>query len=98
MTSPKHDIAIASVHAVTGISRTKLLSKARTQPIVEARQLLILLLAQDGFKDENIGFIIKRTRSNVFRRRQLALEKVNYSKLFNEKLQKIIRHYDRACK
>lgn len=94
MTTSKRDIAFASVYAVTRVSRTKLLSKARPRPIVETRQLLILVLSHDGFKDEHIGFILNRHRPAICLARQRANKLASCSKVFNDKLKKTIRLYD----
>ncbi|MBD5258440.1 MAG: hypothetical protein HDS52_07125 [Barnesiella sp.] len=88
------EIAITVVSKITGVSRTKILSKTRVWPAVEARQFIILLLSHDGATDELIAWTLNRGRGAVLKSRHNANDAIRLSKLFRDKYNKIKEAYE----
>lgn len=90
----KASIAIEAVSKVTKLSKSAILSPCRKDELVEARQLVILLLMGEGMTDEHIGLAINRGRVTTLHARRTALIYLEVSKPFNLKYQKTKAVYD----
>lgn len=90
-----NEIAISVVSKFTGITKSKILSRTREWPAVEARQFIILLLSRDGATDESISWILNRGRCAVLKSRHNASDALRFSKLFRSKFDKISEMYER---
>lgn len=88
------EIAIAVVSKVTGVAKSTILSRTREWPAVEARQLVILLLARDGVTDEAISWMLNRGRCAILKSRHNANDALRFSKLFREKFDKSSEMYE----
>jgi len=89
------EIAIVAVSHVTGISKYRILSPSREWPLVEARQLVTLVLSTDGYNDESIGYALKRGRCAILKSRHNAKGYMAVSALFREKFDKAYSMYER---
>lgn len=85
---------LKAVCKVTGICKTKLLSRSRLWPIVEARLLLILFLSRTGYNDQRIAWIINRDRTTVLKGRHTAEDYIIVSSSFEQKFQKVANYYE----
>ncbi len=89
------EIALSVVSKVTGVAKSRILSRSREWPAVEARQLIILLLYRDGATDENISWMLNRGRCAILKSRHNANDALRLSKLFRDKFDKISEMYER---
>lgn len=89
------EIALSVVSRATGVSRSKILSTSRSYHIAEARRFIIYLLHSDGYNDEVISWLLKRTRVTILRSRHYAIAEKEHSKLWQETFNKIRTEYDR---
>lgn len=90
-----NEIAISVVSKVTSVAKSKILSATRKWPAVEARQLIILLLHNDGLNDEAISWVLKRTRVTILKARHTANDGLRFSKLFHQKYDKCLTLYEK---
>lgn len=88
------EIAIVAVSHVTGISKSRILSSSREWPLVEARQLITLVLSKVGYTDESIGLALNRKRPTVLKSRHRAEGYMAVSALFREKFDKAYSRYE----
>lgn len=88
------EIALTVVSKVTGVAKSKILSRTRVWPAVEARQLIILLLCRDGATDEAISWMLNRGRCAVLKSRHAATDSLRLSKLFRAKFDKASEMYE----
>lgn len=88
------EIALSVVSKVTGVAKSTILSRTRVWPAVEARQLVILLLSQDGATDEAISWMLNRGRCAILKSRHNATDSLRISKIFREKYDKISALYE----
>ncbi|MBD5423723.1 MAG: hypothetical protein HDR44_01175 [Allobaculum sp.] len=86
-----------AVKAVTGISQRKLVSRSRLWPVVEARQLFVLLASRLGAIDSSIGFVLMRGRVGICKTRHVAENYISVSRLFARKYERVKKHYDDAA-
>lgn len=89
-----HQIALDVISKITRISQNKIVSRSRIGEIVEARNLYILLLAQDGMRDETISWTLNRCRSSITHSRHAANNLIETSALFRTKYAKIKEQYE----
>lgn len=90
------EIVWSMVSRVTGISKTKMLSRSRLWPIVEARMLFVLTLSSLGHDDQCSACLLKRNRTTILKARHNAEDYIGISKAFKEKYNKIKTLYDTA--
>ena len=88
------EIAINMVSKVTGVAKSKILSSTRVWPAVEARQMIVLILAKDGYTDESIGLALNRKRCVILKSRTNALHSTLLSVVFREKFNKAREMYE----
>lgn len=79
----------AAVHLVTGIYRTRIISRRRAWPTLEARMLFILAMSRSGASDDRIAATLKRSRTTITKARNSAEDYLGRSVTFSEKLSKI---------
>ena len=89
-----HQIALDVVSKSTRVSQKKIISRSRTGNVVEARKLFILLLAQDGVRDEIISWTLNRCRSSITLSRHTAKRLINSSAIFRNKYTQIKKRYE----
>lgn len=85
-----------AVNRVTGISRTKMLSRSRLWPIVEARMLFVLQLSRLGHDDQQTALALERDRTTILNARHKAEDYISISRAFNDKFNKIKEIYGNA--
>lgn len=83
------ETVLAAVTKVTGISTSRIVSESRLWPVAEARMISVLALNRLGLTDTKTAWILNRGRSNVCKIRHTALNLLEYSKTFRDKLQKV---------
>lgn len=88
------EIAFDAVARITGISKSKMLSCSRLWPIVEARMLFVLILANLGQNDQKTAWALRRTRTTVLKARHSAENYISVSKSFKDKFNKITEFYE----
>ncbi len=91
-----YEIVQAAVCRVTGISKTKLLSRSRRWHIIEARMLFVLFLSRLGKDDQRLACLLGRDRTTVLKARHNAEDYILISKSFNDKFSKIKEFYGTA--
>lgn len=89
-------IVFDAIYSVTGVSKTKMLSRSRLWPIVEARMLFVLFLARLGQDDQHTAWMLDRDRTIILNARHKAEDYIGISKSFNAKFGKIKEIYDNA--
>ena len=82
-----------AVYKVTGVCRTKVLSRSRTWPIQEARMLFVLFLARRGHDDQKIAMVLERNRTTILKARHNAENYIKISSSFFDKFQKVTKVY-----
>ena len=90
------EIVLDAVYRVTGISKTKMRSRSRLWPIVEARMLFVLFFARLGQDDQQTAWVLDRDRTTILNARHKAEEYIGISKAFNDKFNKIKEIYGSA--
>lgn len=90
------EIVFNAVSNVTGVSKTKMLSRSRLWPIVEARMLFILLCSRLGQDDLTMAWTLKRVRTTILSARHKAEDYISISKSFSDKFNKISQIYATA--
>lgn len=90
----KHQLALDVVCKSTRVSRKKIVSRSRTGDVVEARNLFILLLAQDGVRDEIISWTLNRCRPSITHSRHTAKRLIESSAVFRNKYAQIKERYE----
>lgn len=90
------EIVLDAVYRVTGISKTKMLSRSRLWPIVEARMLFVPFFARLGQDDQQTAWVLDRDRTTILNARHKAEEYIGISKAFNDKFNKIKEIYGSA--
>lgn len=90
------EIVFAAVYNVTGVSKTKMLSRSRLWPAVEARMLFVLLCARLGQDDQTIAWSLQRDRTTILSARHKAEDYINISKSFSDKFNKLTECYATA--
>ena len=83
------DSVLDAVTKVTGISRTRLHSKSRLWPVVEARMLAAIVFNRLGLVDARIAWLLNRGRSSMCKSRHAGEDLLQVSKTFQDKFQKI---------
>lgn len=91
-----YEIVYDAIYRVTGISKTKMRSRARLWPIVEARMLFVLFFDRRGHKDLATAWELGRDRTTILNARHKAEEYIGISKAFNDKFNKIKEIYGSA--
>lgn len=69
-----YQLAINSVAKVTRQSAKAILSPSKLRRRSDARMVIVLLLAADGYKDNFISYALRRSRARVQSLRTLAKE------------------------
>lgn len=90
------EIVLNAVSRVTGVSKTKMLSRSRLWPIVEARMLFVLFFAHLGLDDQKTAYMLNRDRTTILNARHRAEDYIGISKTFLEKFNKIKEIYGTA--
>lgn len=85
------DVICCSLH----VSKKSIVSSSRLGPLVEARNMFILLLSEDGERDEPISWLLNRSRSMIYIARRTAYRNLEYSKVFRDKYTKIKAAYEK---
>ncbi len=90
------EIVFDAVHRVTSVSKSKMLSRSRLWPVVEARMLFVLFLARRGQDDLQTAWILDRDRTTILNTRHKAEDYIGISKSFLDKFNKIKEIYETA--
>lgn len=90
------EIVLNAVYRVTGVSKTKILSRSRLWPIVEARMLFVLIFARLGQDDQQTAWMLDRDRTTILNARHKAEDYIEISKSFSDKFNKIKEIYETA--
>lgn len=91
-----YEIVYDAIYRVTRISKTKMHSRSRLWPIVEARMLFVLFFARSGHDDQSTAWELGRDRTTILNTRHKAEDYINISKTFNDKFNKIKELYAAA--
>ena len=91
-----YEIVYDAIYRVTGISKTKMRSRSRLWPIVEARMLFVLFFARLGQDDQQTAWVLDRDRTTILNARHKAEDYIGISKVFNDKFNKIKEIYGSA--
>ena len=89
-----HQIALNVVSKAMQVSQKLIVSRCRLGPVVEARHIFILLLAQNGVNDETISWHLNRCRSSITHARHTATNKVRHSSVFQNKYLLVKERYE----
>lgn len=89
-----HEIAIHSVSRITGVSTSRILSRSREWPVVEARRIVVLILHEEGLPDLTISYVLRRGRGAILKIRHVATDYRDVSKVFNDKYLKSKNLYE----
>lgn len=87
------EIVLNAIYRVTGISKSKLISRSRLWRIVEARMLYVLFFARQGQDDQSTAWQLCRDRTTILNARHKAEAYISISKSFNEKFNRIKEIY-----
>lgn len=90
------EIVLNAIYRVTGISKTKMCSRSRLWPIVEARMLCVLFFSLLGMDDQQTAWLLERDRTTILSARHKAEEYIRISKSFLDKFNKIKELYGTA--
>ena len=93
----EYKIAFDAVREITGIFKSKILSRSRVWSLVEARMLFVLLLSRQGVCDQKIAWILDRTRPTILAIRHNAENYIKQSRVFADKYALIKQVYE-SCK
>lgn len=93
---PDSEIVFAAVYNVTGVSKTKMLSRSRLWPAVEARMLFVLFCARLGQDDQTTAWSLQRDRTTILSARHKAEDYISISKSFSDKFNKLTEYYATA--
>lgn len=74
------ELAIFAACKVTGVSRSVVMSRNRSQSVVDCRRIIILIMHNEHYTDDSIADVIKRSRSCVSICRMRAYDIMKYSK------------------
>lgn len=85
------DVICHSLH----VSKKSIVSSSRLGPLVEARNMFILLLSEDGERDEPLAWLLNRSRSMIYIARKTAYRHLEGSKVFRDKYSKIKVAYEK---
>ncbi len=91
-----YEIVYDAIYRVTGISKTKMRSRSRLWPIVEARMLFVLFFDRRGHDDQSTAWELGRDRTTILNTRHKAEEYIGISMAFKDKFNKIKEIYGRA--
>ncbi len=88
------EIVLDAICRITGVSKTKILSRSRLWPIVEARMLFVLFFARLGQNDQMTAFMLDRDRTTILNARHKAEDYIGISKSFLDKFNKLKEIYE----
>lgn len=92
----KSELVFDAVSKVTGVSKTKMLSRSRLWPEVESRMLLVLFFVRLGWTDSQTAEWLRRNRTTILNARHKAEDYIGVSKTFKEKFDKVAEIYENA--